>query len=228
MVIAPGMPVPGASVEGTSSQRAVRFLRHSERDGRIGFGSIASSGILQILDKGPPAGNLAASVLTSATRSVSGDTSCSARHSAQQTAARTGTSGQLKSAYIANSRMALSARVSPPARPRTVGSGFRTVNALRGTTALSERGGIVISECLDTQLCVASGSSHERDGNAGGGAMQRSKRASEVRSAQASRLVEAGASIGIDVHHVQRQVRSALQHGGKLVVEVGGILDSGK
>lgn len=220
MVFAPGMPAPADASE---TQRAVTFAQLRARDSQLGFGSVASSGVLQILDKHPSAVVRAASAATAAARSVQGDTGARHRHSTRPSAARPGASGQVGAVHTAHGNM-VDPRAALPARPRTVGSGFRT-STVRGTVAVSERSRFVSSEGSKVQHCAAISNAHDGDGNAGAAHVQRGKRSPERRGASVGAHVAAGASMGIDVRHVQRQVRSALQHGGELVVEVGSVVD---
>ena len=217
LVFAPGMSVS------SPSHRAVTFAQLRARDSQLGFGSVASSGVLQILDKRPRAASAAAS----GSRADEAATAERTRSSARPSAARPRASGQGGGVVQAPHSTSSAPQAALPARPRTVGSGFRTTSAVRGSTAVGERGRFVSSEGSQAQRCAVGGSANIcGDGGAGmSPPLARGNRSPDRRGASAGAQVAAGASVGIDVRHVQRQVRSALQHGGDLVVEVGSVMD---
>ena len=228
MVLAPGMPAPAAShTAAASTQRAVTFAQLRARDSELGFGSVASSGVLRILDTGPRAVTRAASAVTAGACADDADTGGPrTRPSSRPAAARPGASAHSAAVHASHSLSAPHATL--PARPRTVGSGFRTTSAVRGSAvAVSERGRFLSSEYSQAHRCAVAGSANDSDGNCGMAPAPRGRKSPDRRGASAGAHVAAGASIGIDVRHVQRQVRSALQHGGDLVVEVGSVMDGG-
>lgn len=233
MVFSPGMPVPSSDSPGSPTQRGVTFAELRARDSQLGFGSVASSGILGVLDTRTQSANGAGiAAVDSLNSHPASAANTNTRHSSRPSAARPHTKS--RSAAAAAAAQIAHEHLSPPrsplpARPRTVGSGFRSTSAIRGSVAMSERNRIVSSSCSELHSKAAANTLNTvNTWDCDGRARREGAKSPEMKGGtNASAQLAAAASMGIDVQHVQRQVRAALQHGGELVVEVGSVLDPG-